>query len=346
MKPTNGMTAASIAALVGGQLTGDGERIVDHVAPLDQADEGAVSFVAAARYLPYLQATRAGVVLVDRQWLDRVPSGTAAIVVDDPHAALRKVLLEFHPERRPSPGVHPTAVIASSAMVDESASIGPYAVIGEGVRIGPRCAIGAHAVIGNDCVIGEDVRIHPHVTLYERVTVKDRAIIHSGARIGKDGFGFVWENGHRRVPQVGGCVVGEDVEIGANACVDRGSVGDTVIGAGTKIDNLVQLGHNVKLGQHVILVSQVGISGSTVVEDGAVLGGQAGVSGHLTIGAGARVGAQGGVIGDIPAGETVSGYPARPHREALRVQAATFKLPDLIRRIKELEAAVFGRTKK
>jgi UDP-3-O-[3-hydroxymyristoyl] glucosamine N-acyltransferase len=266
-----------------------------------------------------------------------------AILVNDPHVALRSVLLEINPASVPSPGIHPTAVIAPSATVDPQATVGPFAVVGEETEIGARTVVGAHVVIGSGCCLGRDVVLHPHVTLYERVTVLDRAIIHSGARIGKDGFGYVWQDGgHRKIPQIGGCIVEEDVEIGANVCVDRGSIGDTVIGAGTKIDNLVQLGHNVRLGKHVILVSQVGISGSTSIGDGAVLGGQAGVGGHLTIGPGARIGAQGGVTADVPGGESYSGYPARPHRDALRVQAATFKLPDLLRRFKRLEAAVFG----
>ncbi len=346
MEPSREITAASISSLVSGELVGDPERRVSHAAPLDRADERAVTFVAAAKYVPYLQATRAGVVLVTREWVDRVPAGSSAVLVDDPHAALRRVLLELYPTRALSPGIHPTAVIAGSARVHGDSSIGPFAVIGEGVEIGAGTVIGAHTVIGDGSMIGRDVHIYAQVTLYERVTVRDRVIIHSGARIGKDGFGFVWEDGHRRVPQVGRCVIEEDVEIGANTCVDRGSLGDTVVGSGTKIDNLVQLGHNVRIGHHVVLAAQVGIAGSAVVGEGAVMGGQAGVGGHLAVGAGVRVAGQSGVIGDVPPGETVSGYPARPHRDALRAQAASFRLPELIRRVRELEAAVFGRGKK
>jgi UDP-3-O-[3-hydroxymyristoyl] glucosamine N-acyltransferase len=217
-------------------------------------------------------------------------------------------------------------------------------VIGEGTRVGERARIHPHVVIGRGCEIGAEAVLHPHVTLYDDVTVGARSVVHSGARLGSDGFGFVPErDGLKKVPQVGGCRIGEDVEIGANTTIDRGSIGDTVVGRGTKIDNLVQIGHNCRIGSHVIIVSQVGISGSTRVGDGAVLGGQAGVQGHIEIGAGAKVGGQAGVTASVPAGTTVSGYPARPHREAMRIQAAVFGLPKLVQRLKALEKAVFGR---
>jgi UDP-3-O-[3-hydroxymyristoyl] glucosamine N-acyltransferase len=170
-----------------------------------------------------------------------------------------------------------------------------------------------------------------------------RCTIQSGARIGCDGFGYAFVDGeHRSVPQVGGCVLGDDVDVGANTTIDRGSIGDTVIGRGSKLDNLIQIGHNVRIGERAILIAQVGVAGSCQVGDGAVLGGQVGVAGHLNIGAGARVGAQAGIIGDVPPGETVSGYPARPHREALRAQAALFKLPDTLQKIRELERKLAG----
>lgn len=338
------MTVGRVAALTGGEVRGDAERAISAVAPLERATGEALSFVASVRYLAYLQATRAAAVLVTPTWADQVPEGTAAVIVEDPHAALHAVLVELFPPRRPAPGVHPTAIVHETARIDTAASVGPGAVIEGGVVIGAGSVIGAHAVICKECRIGADVTIHPHATLYPAVEVGDRSIVHSGARVGKEGFGYVWKDGgHRKIPQVGGCVIEEDVEIGTNVTIDRGSIGDTVIGAGTKIDNLVHLGHNVQIGQHVLLISQVGISGSTAVGNGAVLAGQAGVAGHLTIGDGAQVGAQAGVISDVPAGATYSGYPARPHLEALRAQAGMFKLPKLVERLKRLEAAVFGR---
>jgi UDP-3-O-[3-hydroxymyristoyl] glucosamine N-acyltransferase len=314
------------------------------VAPLDEAQPHQLSFVAEARYHPYIQASRAGALLVARGAAVELPAGMAAIRVDDPRKALARILPALYPEAAPAPGIHPTAVIGDGAQISPSASIGAYAVVGEGTRVGERARIAAHVVVGARCRVGADAVLHPHVTLYDGVTVGDRSIVHSGARLGSDGFGFVPEaTGLRKVPQVGGCVIGEDVEIGANTTIDRGSIGDTTVGRGTKIDNLVQIGHNCRIGRSVIIVSQVGISGSTKVGDGAVLGGQAGVQGHIEIGAGAKVGGQAGVTASVPAGATVSGYPARPHREAMRIQAAVFGLPRLVQRLKELERAVFGR---
>lgn len=336
-------SAERIREWVDGEIVGEKGRLIHEVAPLEGAGPHALSFIASGRYLAYLQATRAGIVLVRREWLDSVPAESTAIVVDDPHAALYRVLKELHPEPKRAAALHPTAVIADSAEIGEEVSVGPYAVIGDRVSIGAGTMIGAHAVVAEGCRIGCEVTIHGHAMLYPGVEVGDRSIIHSGARLGKEGFGYIWhDGGHRKVPQVGGCIIEEDVEIGTNVTIDRGSIGNTVVGAGTKIDNLVHLGHNVRLGRHTLLISQVGISGSTTVGDGAILGGQVGVGGHLTIGAGARIGGQAGVTADVPAGETYSGYPARPHREALRAQAGVFKLPRIFERLKRLEEVVFG----
>ncbi|HLM67427.1 MAG TPA: UDP-3-O-(3-hydroxymyristoyl)glucosamine N-acyltransferase [Longimicrobium sp.] len=338
------LTIAEVARIAEGELErGDGERTVRGMAPLDEAQAHHLSFVAEARYHPLVQASRAGALLVARGADVELPAGMAVIRVDDPRRAVARVLPALYPAAAPAPGIHPTAVVGAGAEIAPSASVGPYAVVGEGTRVGERARIGAHVVVGAGCEVGEDAILHPQVTLYDGVAVGARSIVHSGARLGSDGFGFVPERGGLvKVPQVGGCVIGEDVEIGANTTIDRGSIGDTVVGRGTKIDNLVQIGHNCRIGRSVIIVSQVGISGSTRVGDGAVLGGQAGVQGHIEIGAGARIGAQAGVTASVPAGVTVSGYPARPHREALRVQAAVFGLPRLMERLKAVEKAVFG----
>lgn len=338
------LTIAEVARLAEGEVEGDAEAIVRGVAPLDEAGPDQLSFVAEARYFPYIQASRAGAVLVARDAAAPLRPGMTAVRVDDPRRAMARVLPALYPERRPAPGIHPTAVVDADAMVDAGASVGPCAVIGAGTRIAAGAVVGAHVVIGRDCRVEAGAVIHPQATLYDGVSIGERSIIHSGARLGADGFGFVWENGHRKVPQVGGCRIEADVEVGANTTIDRGSIGDTVVGQGTKVDNLVQIGHNCRIGRHCIIVSQVGISGSTRVGDGAVLGGQVGVQGHIEIGAGAKVGGQAGVLGDVPAGETWSGYPARPHREALRAQAALFKLPDALRRLRDLERALAGRT--
>jgi UDP-3-O-[3-hydroxymyristoyl] glucosamine N-acyltransferase len=284
------------------------------------------------------------VVLIAEGWAEEVPDGTVAVVVKDPHQALYSVLTELYPPAQVNGGIHPSAVVSPTARLASDVSVGAYAVVGEGVEIGARTVVGPHAVIGPRTRIGSDVVIHSHATVHEGVQVGDRCVIHSGARIGNHGFGFIFrDGGFQKIPQVGGCVLEDDVEVGPNSTIDRGSVGDTVVGRGSKIDALVHLGHNVRLGRHVMLAGQAGVSGSTTIGDGAALGGQVGVGGHLTIGPGARIGAQAGVISDVPAGETYSGYPARPHREALRAQAGAFRLPELLRRLKKLEEAIFGR---
>ena len=335
------VTAGEIAAALGSALEGDAGVVITGVAPLENAQPHELSFVANPKYLPYLQRTRAGALLVPEALAGSVPEGIVRILVEDPHLAMYEALRLIYPPRAIPGEIHPTAVVDPTAELGEGVSVGPYAVIGARVRIGGGSVVGAHVVIGDGCEVGEGCTIHPHATLHEGVTLGARCLIHSGARLGREGFGFVWhEGGHRRVPQVGRCILGDDVEIGANSTVDRGSIGDTIVGSGTKIDNLVHLGHNVRVGRHVIIIAQVGISGSTTVGDGAVIGGQAGVIGHADIGAGARIGGQAGVIGDVPAGATYSGYPARPHREALRGQGMVARLPELMRRVRDLEQAL------
>jgi UDP-3-O-[3-hydroxymyristoyl] glucosamine N-acyltransferase len=332
------LTLGEIAERVNGVLAGDSAAEVAGVAPLDRAGPEELSFVANPRYLPYVQGTRAGVLLVPGALLERVPEGIATIAVDDAHLALYHVLPLLHPPEPVEPGIHATSAVAPDAVLGDGVFIGPFAVVEQGVQIGAGTRVGAHTVVGRGAVVGRDCVIHPQATLYAGVVLGDRCIIHSGARIGKEGFGFVWhEGGHRKLPQVGGCVLGNDVEVGCNTTIDRGSVGDTVVGDGTKIDNLVQLGHNDRIGRHVILISQVGISGSTTIGDGAVLAGQVGVGGHLTVGAGAKLGGQAGVIADVPDGVTYSGYPARPHREAMRAQGFIFRLAELFRRVRAVE---------
>jgi UDP-3-O-[3-hydroxymyristoyl] glucosamine N-acyltransferase len=337
------LSVAEIAEAVNGRVEGGGTVRISGVAPLETAGPTELSFVANPRYRGYLQRTRAGAVLLPAELDGTAPEGVAGIVVEDPHIALYRALQLLHPPIRGEAGVHPTAVVDGTATVGEGVSIGPFAVVGPRSRIGAECRIGAQTVIGGDCDIGEGSLLHPHVTLYDGVRMGARCVIHSGARLGRDGFGFVWvDGGHRKVPQIGGCVLGDDVEVGANANIDRGSIADTVVGSGAKVDSMVHLGHNVRVGRHVIVVAQVGVSGSTSIGDGAVLGGQAGIGGHLTIGAGARIGAQAGVTASVPEGATYSGYPARPHRESLRAQGGLARLPQLIARVRELERAIFG----
>lgn len=341
------LSIREIAALVGGEVVGDGERRIRGVATLEVAGADHLSLVANARYLPYVQATSAAALLVIESLAEQVASESALpqVRVADPHGALSLLLPVLYPEEAAPAGVHPSAVIAAGVELGEGVSIAPNVVIERGTRIGAGAVIGANTTIGAECEIGAASEIGPNVTIYRRTRLGERCVVHAGARLGADGFGFAFQGGgHRKVPQVGAVVIGDDVEIGANTTVDRGSIGDTVIGSGTKIDNLVHIGHNCRIGEHVLIIAQVGISGSTTVGTGAVLGGQVGTAGHLTIGAGARIGAQAGVIGDVPPGETVSGYPARPHREAMRAQAALFKMPELMKRVREIERALERRS--
>jgi UDP-3-O-[3-hydroxymyristoyl] glucosamine N-acyltransferase len=331
------MTAAEVAVAVGGTLAGASETPVDGIAPLDRATSRELSFLATPKYAVLFEHSLAGVVLVPPDLASSPGRCTSRVVVAKPHDALLSLIPRFYRPPVREVGIHPTAIIAPSATVGRDVRIEAGALIGEGAIIGDRAWIGAYSVVADGVRVGTDARLFPHVTLYSGTVLGDRVTAHSGARIGSDGFGYVFRHGaHEKIPHVGRCLVGNDVEIGANSTLDRGSIDDTVIGDGTKIDNLVHLGHNVRIGRLCLLMAQVGIAGSTRVEDGAILAGQVGVAGHINIGAGARLAAQAGVISDIPAGETWSGYPARPHREAMRASAALFKLTGMIKRLEKL----------
>ena len=331
------ITAEAIAALVSGELIGDGTVAVSSVAPLDRAGENDLSMLSIAKYSPLMAKTRAGVVLVDPEFRDVESSAGARIIVAKPQEKLVGLLPTLYPEPDVRPGVAPTARIGRGTTIGRRASIGEYAVIGAGATIGDGVVVGPHSVVGDGVRVGNDSRLWPGVTLYSGAQVGERVFIHAGARIGCDGFGYVFRDGaHQKIPHVGSCIIGDDVEIGANTTIDRGSIDDTVVGNGTKIDNLVHIAHNVRIGEKCLLMAQVGVAGSVTIGDGAILAGQAGISGHLTIGAGARLAAQAGVFGDIPAGETWSGYPARPHRESLRASAALLKLAGMMRKLEKL----------
>ncbi|MGH7044062.1 MAG: UDP-3-O-(3-hydroxymyristoyl)glucosamine N-acyltransferase, partial [Acetobacteraceae bacterium] len=259
-------------------------------------------------------ATRAGAVLLQAGLESDVPAETVPIVCPNPAAAWTRVAALFHPLPPLRPGAHPSAVVDPAARIDPSAEIGPLAVIGAGAEIGARCRIGPHAVIGEGVVIGADCRIGAAASVSHAI-IGARVLLHPGARIGQEGFGLTeGENGLLTMPQLGQVVIEDDVEVGANSTIDRGALADTVIGAGSRLDNLVQIGHNVRLGRCCVIVAQVGISGSTVLDDFVVVGGQAGFAGHLTIGARARVGAQAGVIRNVPEGADMLGTPAMPAR--------------------------------
>ncbi|HSL72324.1 MAG TPA: UDP-3-O-(3-hydroxymyristoyl)glucosamine N-acyltransferase [Longimicrobiales bacterium] len=339
------MRASEIARLVGGTFeSGAGDPELVDVAPLDRAGPEHLTFLADPKYLLYLEGAQAGAVLISESLTMRGSTSLPRIVVRDVHGALATLLARFHPEPAPRPGIHSTAVIGAGVRLGEGVTIGPYAILGDQAVIGARSRIGPHAVVGAGAELGNEVVIHAAVTLYPGVRLGDRCIIHSGARIGSDGYGYTWaDGGHRKVPQVGGCILGRDVEVGANSTIDRGSVGATEIGNGVKIDNLVHIGHNVRIGDHTLIIAQVGISGSVTIGSRATLAGQVGVSGHLKIGDGVVLTAKSGVWGSLTEPGIYSGHPARPHKETLRQQASLARLPRLIERLRALEQAVFGR---
>jgi UDP-3-O-[3-hydroxymyristoyl] glucosamine N-acyltransferase len=310
-------TVAEIAQRVGAQLGGaaEGERVLRDVAPLDTATEHELSFLDNPRYLDHFRHTRAGAVIVNAKFVTEAPKGATLLITPQPYRAYAIAAQVFYPEVPPKPGVAATAIIDPSATLGEGCAVEHNAVIGSGVVIGKRCAIGANTVIGNSVVLGDDVRIAANTTLSHCI-IGSRVRIYTGARIGQDGFGFAPDpDAPVKVPQLGRVMVGDDVEIGANTTIDRGAGPDTVIGPGTMIDNLVQIGHNVQIGRGCILVSQVGISGSTRLGDYVMIGGQVGLAGHLTIGDGAKIGAQAGVMRDVEKGEAVLGSPSIPIRE-------------------------------
>ncbi len=337
-------TVQQLADLVAGEVEGDAARHVSGVASVDRAGPDDVTFAVNERYAQRLESTSVGACLVP-PGIPLEANGTAYIRVENPELAFGMLLGVFHPEHRPESGVHPTAIIGRGTRIDEGTCVGPYvtiegaSVIGSGTLIGPHTHIGANVTIGSDCRVG------PGCTILHDVELGNRVRIHTGVRLGVDGFGYTaGAEGLMRIPQVGRCIIGDDVEIAANCTVDRGALGDTVIGRGTKIDNLVHIAHNVKIGEDCIIVAQVGVAGSVRIGDGAQLGGQAGIAGHITIGSGARIAAQAGVIGDVPAGAVVSGYPARPHRQSLRASAGTLRLPEFQRRLRELERRLDAET--
>jgi UDP-3-O-[3-hydroxymyristoyl] glucosamine N-acyltransferase len=299
-------------AEIGG--SGDTGKSYSDVKALSAAGPGDVSFIDNRRYIADFIAARAGVILVAPDLMDRAPGSASLLITKNPYRGYALVAQAFYPVRMPRGGIAATATIASGSRIAADVVAGPGAVIGEGCEIGPRTSIGANTVIGDHVRIGADCAIESNCTL-THCEIGDRALIHPGVRIGQDGFGFAPGEVHTKVPQLGRVMIGDDVEIGANTAIDRGAAPDTIIGSGTKIDNLVHIAHNVVIGKGCLITGQVGISGSTKVGDYVMMGGQAGLIGHLTIGSGARISAQSGVTHDIPPGGTVSGTPALDSRE-------------------------------
>ncbi|NQS99147.1 MAG: UDP-3-O-(3-hydroxymyristoyl)glucosamine N-acyltransferase [candidate division Zixibacteria bacterium] len=332
------MRLSQIADAVSGGLEGE-DLEISGINTLTDAEPGQISFLSNPIYKKFLAGTKASAVIVDRKQtsIDR-----PVIRTDNPYHATLKVVKLFYPEPEPIiEGVHPSAVIASSADIGRNVGIAAGAVIGENVVIGDSTAIGANAVIESGSVIGSNTRIHAGVIVRHSVKIGDRVIIHPGAVIGAEGFGFAPIEGHfQKIPQVGTVIIEDDADIGANTCIDRAFLGATRIGKGVKLDNLIQIAHNVEIGDNTVIAAQTGIAGSTRIGKGVMMGGQVGITGHIEISDGIQIGAQSGVSKNFPPGTTIFGYPARPIMETKRIEASLKRLPELLRQVADLKKSV------
>ena len=332
-------TLKEIAELIGGEVLGDASVVITGVCGIREASEGDITFLANPKYLPLLELTRASAVITSP---DVNSTAKPLVRTENPSLAFAKMVSLVAPEdiRHPS-GIHPASVIAKSAKIGRNVGIGACAVIEENASIGDDTVVYAGCFIGHDTKVGKKTVLYPNVSVRERITIGDRVIIHSGTVIGSDGFGFATIDGvHHKIPQVGTVVIEDDVEIGANVTIDRARFDKTAIGQGTKIDNLVQIAHNVIIGKNCLIVAQAGISGSTVLGDGVILAGQVGLVGHVKIGDGAVIMAQSGVSKDVPAGAMMMGYPAKPLEVYRRVNACVQNLPKLFDTVNALKKKI------
>jgi UDP-3-O-[3-hydroxymyristoyl] glucosamine N-acyltransferase len=327
-----------VAQLAQGELVGDGAIRLSGFAPLDRAGPGDLSFLATNRYLAQFQASKAGAVLCTAESRDTAGGPPTRIVVKNVHQTMLRILRLLFPDPPRPKGIEPTAIIGKGAVIGEDVYLGPYVIVGPGAKIGDRTVVMAHCVIGDNVPVGADCTLHPQVVLYPRAVLKDRVILHAGVRIASDGYGYQpgKDGSHERIPHVARSIIEDDVEIGANSCIDRGSISDTVIGAGSKLDNLVHIAHNVKIGKRCLIMAFVGIAGSTIVEDDVVIAGQVGVTGHLTIQRGTKIAAQAGIIGTTEPNSVLWGTPARDHKSYLREVAAMKRLTPIVRELEDL----------
>ena len=331
-------TASEIAEQIGGEVVGDGGIELAGFAQADAAKPGDLTFAENEKYFRLAEKSRASAILAPEEFASETKP---VIRVTNARVTFARVLPLLFPEKQFGPGVHPSAVIAESAQVDDSAHIGPNCVIGENAVIGRRTILEANCIVGDNSSLGQAVRLFPNVTIYPQCRIGDHVRIHSASVVGSDGYGYVFdEDHHRKIPQIGGVVIGNDVEIGASVTIDRGALGNTEIGDGTKIDNLVQIGHNVVIGNHCLIVAQTGIGGSTQIGEFSTLAGQVGVIGHITIGPKAVIASKSAVMGSLEGGKRYMGIPAVPDIQAKRQIVAVQKLPDLAKRVRELERQV------
>ncbi|MBI4687107.1 MAG: UDP-3-O-(3-hydroxymyristoyl)glucosamine N-acyltransferase [Nitrospirae bacterium] len=329
------MKLKDLKDIIGGSIRGDSEVEIRGVSNIKEANEGDITFIADKKYLNDVYGTKASAVISGEEIKE---ISASQLIVDDPYFAFAKALEVFYKKPYASLGVSDKAFIGADVAFGKDVSIHPLSYIGSRVIIGDRVTISPGVYIGDDVSIGNDAVIYPNVTIRENVKIGKGAIIHPGTVIGSDGFGYIQKEGKSyKIPQVGSVIIEDDVEIGSSVTIDRATVGNTIIGEGTKIDNLVQIAHNVKIGRNCLIVAQVGISGSAEIGDNVVLGGQTGVRDHVRIGSRAMIGARSGVVHDIPEARIFSGYPAMPHKEWLRAQSIYAKLPEILRRLQELE---------
>ncbi len=337
VKETRARTVAELAEVVRGRVYGDPRTVIRGIAAIEDARIGDITFAESRRFLQNAEQSGASAVLAPES-ADAGGGQKTLIQVANPRLAFAQLLDLFAPEQYLERGVHSSAVVGSGFRHGGNLSVGAQCVIGENVRLGDNVTLYPLAFIGDDVEIGDNTIIHPHVTLLRGTVVGANCVIHSGAVLGADGFGYLTlGNKHRKVPQIGNVAVEDDVEIGANTTIDRARTGSTRIGAGTKIDNLVHIGHNCEIGEDCIIVAQVGLAGGVQVGRGAIIAGQSGVKEQVKIGEGAVLGAQSGVMGDVPAGAFVSGYGPRPHKEVLKTNAALGQLPDLLKKFRAME---------
>ena len=328
-------TLGELAALVGGELRGPADLKIRGLAPVDRATPEDLTFIAHPRFARLGEATQAGAVIVSPQWADL---DKPLIVVDQPYLAYARVAALFAPARPRWTGVSDQAYLGRDVHLGRDVSVAPLVFLGDGVSLGDRVTLMPGCYIGPDTVIGDDTYLAPNVTVLERCRVGARVLIHSGAVIGADGFGFIpTPEGQMKIPQLGSVVVEDDVEIGANVTIDRGAMGETRIGRGVKIDNLVQVAHNVTLGDHTVMAAQAGVAGSTQIGQWVALGGQAGLVGHIEVGDRTQIGAQSGVTASVPPDQVLLGSPAWPIRETRRIWASWHTLPELYRRVRKME---------
>jgi UDP-3-O-[3-hydroxymyristoyl] glucosamine N-acyltransferase len=330
------LTARAVADLVGGRLLGDGGISIHAVRPLDRAGPDALSFAISARYATELNSSLAGAVIVPEALAEARGPGTR-IVVPDPYGALVRVIHALYPADSPRAGVDPTVRLGAGTRLGADVSIGPFAVLGRDVHLGARCQLAQGVSLGDGVTIGDDTILGPGVVCYAGTRIGSRVVLKAGAVIGGDGFGYLSDGKrHTRIPHVGGCILEDEVEVGSNTCIDRGSIDDTIIGRGTKVDNLVQVGHNVRIGERCLVMAGVGIAGSTRVGHDVILAGHVGITDHLVIGDRVRIAAKSAIFGDVPAGASFSGHPARPHRQFLRAQAAMYRLAPIVDELERL----------